>query len=197
MPDGEVNFTVNTTDGPVSELTYTRDQLLNTLGHLQYSGGNVRNLDNFTTANAGSTAYDSSGNIMSRSVVGGDGVTVTNGDGVSANPEVSLERPILVTPTADRTLQPNETICVVNTTSASPSLTVTLPDASSMTGRTVTVVRSNRVGGTLIVAASASATIRYSGDTSGGAGNSGSTRSLTDQYASLHLISDGTNWYTL
>lgn len=91
MADGEVNFSINTTAGPVSPTTYTRGEFIDTLQYLQFTDSSIRAIDNIeTTASYGMFAFDSSGVAAARTITASDGLSVTNGSGVAGNPMIGV-----------------------------------------------------------------------------------------------------------
>ena len=91
MADGEVNFSINTTSGPVDTTTYPRDDFLDTLRYLQFTDPGLRAIDSIPdTDSFGIWAFDNSGTCAARTISGTNGLSVTNGDGVSGNPTVGI-----------------------------------------------------------------------------------------------------------
>lgn len=91
MADGEVNFSINTTNGPVSSTVYPHDDFLDTLKYLQFTDDSLRAIDDIASPNSfGIWAFDASGACQSRTISGANGLSVTNGDGVGGNPTVGI-----------------------------------------------------------------------------------------------------------
>ena len=183
MPDGEVNFTINEANGGVPAQTYSRDQFLATLGYLQYGEGNIRNLDELDVSDgAGFVSYDTSGNVAARTIEPGRGINVTDGDGVSGNPTVSVPAPVV-----DRTTDSgNITEPFTTVDAASGDKALTLPDASKVSGETYVVEKSDSSSNTVTVNTFGSQTISGS-----------STYQITSQFDGLTVFSDGSDWIIL
>lgn len=91
MADGELNFSINTSDGPVPTTTYTRNEFLDTLQYLQFTDTSLRAIDDIaTTASYGMFAFDAAGAATARTISASNGLSVTNGDGVAGNPTVGI-----------------------------------------------------------------------------------------------------------
>jgi len=94
MADGEVNFSINETNGPVSTTNYPRAEFLETLKYLQHTDSAVRAIDAIDTSGSTSSygiwAFDSNGDCQQRTISGADGLSVTNGNGVAGNPTVGI-----------------------------------------------------------------------------------------------------------
>ena len=96
MADGEINFAVDTTNGPVSATTYPRDEFIDTLKYLKQTDTALRALDDIDTgagtiSSYGMWAFDSNGTCQQRTISGSDGLAVTNGNGVSGKPTIGID----------------------------------------------------------------------------------------------------------
>ena len=95
MADGEVNFTINETNGPVSTTNYPRAEFIETLKYLQPADSGLRAIDAIDTGagtieSYGIWAFDANGDCQQRTISGANGLSVTNGDGVAGNPTVGI-----------------------------------------------------------------------------------------------------------
>lgn len=145
----------------------------------------------------GVAARTGAGTWATRTITGTvNRVTVTNGNGVSGNPTLSLPQDIhasavpvfagvrlpVAAKTADYTLTAADWLVLADCTGA--NVTVTLPPSSGISGRAYVVKRTDASGNTVTLAADGTETI-----------DGVATKALAAQYDRITVVSDGLNWY--
>ncbi len=123
---------------------------------------------------------DSSGNFI-RLGVGSNNQVLSVASGVPAWRQVIFAT---ASKTTNYTITSNDTVIMADATSG--NVTITLPTASSTSGYRFYVKRVDGSGNTVSVARSGSDTI-----------DGATSQTLTAQYTSLTLVSDGSNWYII
>ena len=181
MPDGSVNFTVNTTDGLVPVTTYTRDEFLDTLGYLQFAGLAMRGLDGITPNSYGIWGYDSAGVAQQRPITAGSGITVDNGNGVSGAPTVRVTGTTISTHTENYLATVTDGFLKVDAVGG--AIIITLPTAVSNDGQVYNIKKIDASGNYVTVTPAGAETI-----------DGAATKIMSAQWVNLSIISDGVNW---
>ena len=89
MPDSSKNFAVDTTNAPVGADSVTRTEFIDILEHLNYVSGNIRSIDELSTA--GMLSIDGTGTANVRTLQAGSGLSVSNATGGAGNPSYSID----------------------------------------------------------------------------------------------------------
>ena len=137
MPDGTVNFSVDTVNAPVDTDATSRDEFINILQHLNYATGNVRAVDEIT--DDGMLFLQGSSDAAAvRTFEGTSGLTWTNADGSGGNPSVGIGTPYSTRQTLDDsesdTITANKAISILTT---GTSYAVPAPDSGKISRKTI------------------------------------------------------------
>ena len=185
MADGEVNFSIEETLGPVLTTTYIRDEFIDTLKYLKFTDPALRAIDNIVTvASFGIWAFDASGAAVSRSIAGGSGVTVTNGTGVAGNPTVSLTAKNMAAIAISTLLDATNDYVFADATAG--SLNVNLPAAASNSGKVYVIKKTDAGGNTVTIDPNSAELV-----------DGAATLVLTSANEVKTIISNGVSWYTV
>lgn len=95
-----------------------------------------------------------------------------------------LLKPLVRSITSSYVATDIDAVILANATSG--GITVTLPEASTVTGKHLRVKKTDSSGNTITIDGHSSETIDGS-----------LTRSLSSQYETIYIVSDGSNWMTL